>query len=317
MLSTAAVSMPANANSVFSKLHPDDQQAFWDSIRKSDNSLQTWSTDFRLIKDDNQVSWLHVDARPEQQNDGTILWHGYITDITDRKKLENIKSEFISVVNHELRTPLTSIRGSLGLLIGMFASSMPEKARELLLMANSNSDRLTIMINDLLDLEKMDSGKFSLDIKTVNIRALTEQAIKSAEGYASQFKVNMRLVEAPENIELQLDENRMLQVYANLLSNAIKFSPEGGTVEISVRKFSNHIRVGIFDQGSGIPEEFHSKIFQRFSQADSSDTRKVGGSGLGLSITKAIIEQHGGTIGFNTEIGKGTEFFFVLPMSQA
>ncbi len=312
----SSTQLPVEVKDAFSNLHTDDHLQFWNSIRNSAETLKTWSIDFRLIAKDKQISWQHVDAKPEKQEDGSTLWHGYITDITERKKLENIKSEFISIVSHELRTPLTSIRGALGLLTGAFSASIPEKARELLQMANSNSERLTVMINDLLDLEKMDSGKFRLEYKPVDIKTLTEQAIKAAEGYASQYQVSMKLVEAPEGLVLQADENRLLQVYANLLSNAIKFSSEGGTIEVSVKKTDDHVKISVLDHGHGIPQSFRSRMFERFSQADSSDTRSKGGSGLGLSITKAIIEQHGGNIDFISAEGKGTEFFFELPLTR-
>jgi signal transduction histidine kinase len=239
---------------------------------------------------------------------------GIARDITQQQKLEKIKSEFISIVSHELRTPLTSIRGALGLVLGLFSTDMPEKAQELLKMANSNSERLTLLINDLLDLEKIDSGKFTLDLQKLNVAKLTRQAIEANNGYASEYKVHLQLLEVPEHINVYADEHRMMQVFANLLSNAIKYSPQDGSVEINVHEKESRIRISVRDFGQGIPTSFYPSIFQRFSQADSSSTRSKGGTGLGLSITKAIIEQHHGSIDFASEEGVGTEFYFDLPI---
>lgn len=308
--------LPIDVSKVSAGMHPDDKEKFESSIQESARSMLPWNEDFRMILPQKGVEWRHVDAIPQKLDNGTTLWHGYIADITERKRLEGIKGEFISIVSHELRTPLTSIRGALGLLTGMFSATLPDKAQELLKMANSNSERLTLMINDLLDLEKMDSGKFKLDFNILDIKKLTLQAISASEGYASQYQVHLKLLDVPENLNIRADENRLLQVFANLLSNAIKFSPEGGKVEISVRAKDGRVRISVRDFGQGIPASFRNRIFQRFSQADSSDTRIKGGTGLGLSITKAIIEQHGGLIDFISEEGSGAEFFFELPLSQ-
>jgi len=247
--------------------------------------------------------------------DGTITgFLGISNDITERKKMERMKSEFVSTVSHELRTPLTSIRGALGLVLGKASSDLTPKARQLLETANRNSERLTLLINDILDLEKIESGHLRFTLKPLDLTALARQALQANEGYAQQHAVHLRLrAEAPQ-APIRGDEHRLLQVFANLLSNAIKYSPEGGKVVVSIQPSGNtHFRISVQDRGRGIPAAFRDQIFQRFAQADSSDTREKGGTGLGLSITKAIIERHDGCIGYDSQEGAGTEFFFELP----
>lgn len=240
-----------------------------------------------------------------------------IEDVTSRLMIERLKAEFVSTVSHELRTPLTSIRGALDLVLDRFHSQLPDKATTMLQTARRNSERLTLLINDILDLEKLESASSSLDLQELDIVTLTEQAISANETYAQKYQVRMILKEAPVLAWVQADEHRLTQVYANLLSNAIKYSPEGGSVDISIRTEADAVTVFIRDHGPGIPEAFRDKIFQRFAQADSSDTRKRGGTGLGLSIARSIIEHHGGSIGFHSAEGGGTVFHFSLPLSSA
>lgn len=241
------------------------------------------------------------------------LFTGIVRDITERKQVERMKSEFVSTVSHELRTPLTSIRGALSLIIGKFSAGLPAKALQLLETANRNSERLTLLINDILDLEKIESGRLEFEFKAVDLLSVASQAIVANEGYGHQHQVHLHLADAPESAFVWGDEHRILQVFANLISNAVKFSPAGGTVDVVVQRHGNCFRVSVKDKGRGIPAEFRNRIFQRFAQADSSDTREKGGAGLGLSITKAIVERHGGTINFFSEEGVGAEFFFDLP----
>lgn len=252
-------------------------------------------------------------AVSEMQLSGRKMFTGIVRDITERKQVERMKSEFVSTVSHELRTPLTSIRGALGLVLGKFASGLPDKARQLLETANRNSERLTLLINDILDLEKIESGRLEFEFKGLDLVAIAHQAIVANEGYGQQHEVHLQLVDAPESAIVWGDEHRLLQVFANLISNAVKYSPARGMVEVSVHKCDGRFRVSVRNYGRGIPAEFRNRIFQRFAQADSSDTREKGGTGLGLSITKAIVERHSGNIDFNSEEGAFTEFFFDLP----
>ena len=239
-----------------------------------------------------------------------------IRDITERLKIERMKAEFVSTVSHELRTPLTSVRGALDLVLDRFLDQLPDKAATLLQTARRNSERLTLLINDILDLEKLEAQSAPLVMEDLDIVTLTEQAISANEGYAEKYRVNLKLIEAPRLAWAMGDEHRLLQVYANLLSNAIKYSPEGSAVEVMISQDDVSVTISVRDYGPGIPESFRDKIFQRFAQADSSDTRKRGGTGLGLSIARSIIEKHHGNIGFQCAEGGGTIFHFTLPTNN-
>lgn len=253
-------------------------------------------------------------AVSEMEINGERMYTGIVRDITERKKTERLKREFVATVSHELRTPLTSIRGALSLLVGKHGAALPAKGRHLLEMANRNSERLTLLINDLLDLEKIESGSLNFDFKAIDLAALAQQALAASDGYAHQYGVHLRLGEVSPAAVVWGDEHRLLQVFANLLSNAIKYSPQGGDVVVAVTQRAGRYRVSVRDHGRGIPAEFRSRMFQRFAQADSSDTREKGGTGLGLSVSKAIVERLGGVIDYVSEAGVGTDFFFELPV---
>ncbi|MEO6697747.1 MAG: ATP-binding protein, partial [Gammaproteobacteria bacterium] len=236
-----------------------------------------------------------------------------VRDISERKKIERMKNEFISTVSHELRTPLTSIRGSLGLISGGVAGEIPEQAKLLVDIASKNSERLSRLINNILDVEKIESGKMDFTFGPVDITVLVEQALEANVGYGQQFAVEFVLENAVPGAKVGADSDRLMQVLTNLLSNAAKFSPEHSTVTVVILRHDAMIRVSVRDLGPGIPAEFHSRIFQKFAQADNSDGRHRGGSGLGLNISKALIEKMHGRIGFETEPGAGTTFYFDLP----
>jgi PAS domain S-box-containing protein len=244
---------------------------------------------------------------------------GYTTvvrDVSERKKVETMKNEFIATVSHELRTPLTSVRGSLGLLLGGAAGEIPAKARGLLDIAASNCDRLVRLINDMLDIEKIESGNVRFELSPQALLPLVRQAMASTQAYADPFKV--RYVLRPDAVDARVlaDADRLTQVVINLLSNAAKFSPAGGEVEVRVDWLPGTVRslrLGIGDRGPGIPLELRDRMFARFVQADGSDARSKPGTGLGLAISKAIVERLGGRIGFVDRVGGGTEFFVELP----
>lgn len=234
-------------------------------------------------------------------------------DITQRKEVDRLKNEFISTVSHELRTPLTSIRGSLGLIAGGVAGEIPPRVKSMIDIAHKNSERLVRLINDILDIEKIESGKMTFQLKAVELLPLIEQTVDANRGYGEQYQVGFVITEAPADLKINVDPDRVTQVMTNLLSNAAKFSPPGSRVEISARRMGAQVCVSVRDHGNGIPDEFKGRIFQKFAQADSSDSRQKGGTGLGLSIVKAIVEKHGGTVGFDTTAADGTTFYFKLP----
>lgn len=244
---------------------------------------------------------------------GEQMFTGIVRDITHRKRVERMKNEFVSTVSHELRTPLTSIRGSLGLVLGGVAGELPQQARHLIDIAYSNCERLVELINDILDVEKIAAGKLAFKYRVQPIMDLVEQALESNQAYGQEFGVSFKLTQRAEG-KVKVDPNRLLQVMANLLSNAAKFSPRDSQVEIAVDSLGESVRVSVLDHGEGIPQEFHDHIFKKFSQADSSDIRQKGGTGLGLVICKSIIENMGGTIDFESKEGQGCRFFYELPL---
>lgn len=248
---------------------------------------------------------------------GRPMYVGIVRDITERKRVERMKSEFVSTVSHELRTPLTSISGALALLAAGTLGELPAQAGQMVDIAHKNSQRLTRLINDLLDMEKLAAGKMRLDLQAQPLMPLVEQALESIRVYAEQRQVSCRLSERVDHTDIRVDGVRFQQILINFLSNAIKFSPEKGVVEIAVRRNQDGVaRVAVIDQGPGIPPAFRARIFQRFSQTDSSDSRQAEGSGLGLAISKELAEGMGGSVGFSSEEGKGACFYLELPIME-
>ncbi len=237
----------------------------------------------------------------------TLMLH----DLRERKKIDRMKSEFISTVSHELRTPLTSINGSLGLLAGGAAGELPAQAQQLVQIAKTNTDRLTRLVNDILDIEKLEFGQLKLQPTEIELTELLKEAQLQNQAYADKYLVALDLVlpSSPGPVYLYQDKFRMLQILSNLISNAIKFSPRHSVVTLSYQIQQGQLQIQVCDQGPGIAESFRSKIFQKFAQADSSDSRNNQGSGLGLNISKTLVEMMQGSIDFESEPGKGTCFY--------
>ena len=237
----------------------------------------------------------------------------FFRDVTERRAIERMKNEFVAVVSHELRTPLTSIRGSLGLIAGGVAGELPPRAAAMIDIALKNSERLVRLINDILDIEKIESGKMVFKMQPVILDELVSQTIEANRGFGQQYDVQIELTATLPGVQVYVDPDRMTQVITNLISNAVKFSPPGYKVEVAIgREPQGRVRITVTDHGPGIPPEFRDRIFQKFAQADSSNTRQQGGTGLGLSISRAIVERHGGQIGFVTATGVGTTFYVDL-----
>jgi len=276
---------------------------------------QTLRIDQPAVFPDGRQGWLYTLKAPFRDEAGKIT--GVITynrDTTEQKRNAQLKNDFISTVSHELRTPLTSIRGSLGLIAAGVAGELPPKAANLVNIAHNNSERLVLLINDILDMEKIESGVIAFKIKQMAVRPVLEQAIAASSNYMADSRIRIVLVDDAPRAQANIDPDRLHQVMANLLSNAIKFSEADGTVMVKFqRRDRDMLRISVIDQGAGIPEAFRGRIFGKFEQADASSTRRKGGTGLGLSIVKTIAEKLGGAVSFETEEGKGTSFHVDLP----
>ena len=250
---------------------------------------------------------------PEGRPVGVVV---AFTDISERDALDRMKDEFISTVSHELRTPLTSLRAALGLIAGGAITARPEKVRQMMDIAIGNTDRLVRLVNDILDLERIGSGKAELHSTMVSMDELMRRCAALLQTAAQ--KNNVRLVVEANGVNVYADPDRILQTLTNLISNAIKFSPQASTVPSEVRLTANYISadealIEISDQGRGIPEDKLQLIFERFKQVDASDSRAMGGTGLGLAICRSIVQQHGGAIWATSKVGEGSVFHFTLP----
>ena len=260
---------------------------------------------------------LAVEIRIGLINIGKLkFFSAFLYDISERKQVERMKSEFISTASHELRTPLTAIYASLDMLHSGMAGELAPDVKELLGIAHKSAERLVRLVNDVLDVEKIASRSMVYHQVVQALLPLVEQAITATQSYADQYQVKFELSVASTAAVVRVDADRIIQVVVNLLSNAAKFSPAGGAVvHVHVRHLPGYVRVSVIDTGSGIPEDFRDRIFQRFAQADASDRRQKGGTGLGLNICRSIIEEHQGTIDFVSQAGKGCEFYFDLPLA--
>lgn len=242
-----------------------------------------------------------------------IASRGIFRDITDRKLVDRMKHELIAMVSHELRTPLTSIIAALGLLCSGKLDAKPERIQELLAVAHRNSNRLLQLINDLLDVQKLAANRMSFSIETVPLQPLLDGVMQGVASFADSHRIALELQSSSPELSVCTDRNRLLQVLNHLLTNAIKFSPAGETVTLTVHPRGSEVRLAIIDRGEGIPEAFQSRLFDQFTQADSSHTRSHGGSGLGLNIVKGLVEGMKGRVSLDSEIGRGTTFYVDLP----
>jgi len=232
-------------------------------------------------------------------------------EIDERIAAEQVKDEFVSMVSHELRTPLTSIRGALGLLEGGVIESLSPEVNRLVGVAHGNVLRLQVLVNDLLDVQKLGSGEVRLNLQVGSLQALVARTLAANEGLSKATGVEFRLVEPTEDAVVTVDADRIEQVLTNLLSNAAKYSPVGIPVDVRVQSVGEWVRVSVTNYGPPIPEEFRSRIFAKFAQADSSSARAKGGTGLGLAISRTLIDLHGGRIDYQSD-AHATCFWFEL-----
>jgi PAS domain S-box-containing protein len=237
-------------------------------------------------------------------------------DITERKALERLKSDFISTVSHELRTPITSIRGALGLLQAGVGGALPPQGTDLLELARNNTERLLRLVNDILDFEKAQTGHLTLDMQRHDLADLISQAIAASGPFATSLQVDFLWTPPSKPARAIVDAVRFQQVMANLLSNAAKYSPSHQNVRVRLKRELHHWRVEVENLGPPIPEAFRDRIFERFAMADASDTRIRGGTGLGLAISRALVERMGGSIGFTSD-STLTCFYLLFPIPEA
>jgi PAS domain S-box-containing protein len=241
------------------------------------------------------------------------LFVAIVRDITERKRLDRLKDEFVSTVSHELRTPLTSLSGALGLITGGAVGEINTKQVELLNIAQHNSERLLLLINDILDIQKIESGELGFHYRAFELNQLINTCIQDNQSYADKFAVHISFTPVEDDTRVYADPDRIGQVLNNLLSNAVKYSSQGSEVSIHLTVQANRVRVEVTDTGAGIPLDFQDKVFEKFSQSDATDIRRHGGTGLGLAIARSIIEKHHGEIGFESHPGSGSTFYFELP----
>jgi len=298
-----------------SEEHSDE---FFKNLWRTIANGKPWHGEIKNSRKDGGYYWVEASIVPFLNEQGKPdKYVGIRTDITARKDAERAKAEFVSTASHELRTPLTSIKGALGLIKSGTLDDNSDKLRSMVNIAYNNSERLVLLINDILDMEKLEAGKMRFRMEPTDIAALLEEAVAANTGYGDEYGVTFTCFGTDTPAFVNVDKNRLMQVMANLLSNATKFSPRDGVVEVSLTRRDGDIRISVKDYGSGIPEEAQETIFEKFTQADSSDQRQKGGTGLGLSIVRMIVEEHDGHVGFTSTVDEGTTFYVDLPEMEA
>jgi PAS domain S-box-containing protein len=296
--------------SIFDLLAPESREAF----RERDRSEFEGAFEAIGIRRNGHAFPVEVHSKTIPMK-GDLVRVSAVRDISERRAIERMKEEFVSMVSHELRTPLTSLRGSLGLVANGLLGPIPEKAQDLLAVAMRSTERLVRLINDILDIDRLQSGQVRMELKECDARALAVQAIEAMGSMAESAGVT--IVSDLEPLPLLADPDRLTQVLINLLSNAIKFSSTGTTITMRLHREGESVVFRVEDQGRGIPADKLETIFERFMQVDASDSRAKGGTGLGLAISRSIVEHHGGRIWAESEPGQGSTFIVRLPLPPA
>lgn len=273
---------------------------------------KAYEASYRIMHADGHEVWVREKGRGEYDNQGELLWlGGFIWDATEQQRIDQLKNQFVSTVSHELRTPLTSITGSLALINNGVLGQVPENMRKLLQIAQSNSTQLTNLINDLLDMDKLEAGKLRFNLQPQPLTPLLLKALESNASYAVQFQVTLELGHV-DPVWVNVDALRLGQILNNYLSNAIKFSHPRGVVRVEARYAEGKVRIRVTDTGLGIAADFQHRVFSKFAQADATDTRQRGGTGLGLAICRELAERMQGQLGFESEAGQGSSFWCLL-----
>jgi len=298
------------------RVRPEDRQAvihqFQQQVQQETPEIYS---EFAVRREDGREVWIGQKSHPDRVADRVVGISAMARDITERRITEGVKDELISVVSHELRTPLTAIRASLGLLSGGLLETQPERAGRMLDVALRNTERLTRLVNDFLDLERMAAGKLDIVRGAFPLRELIAQVAEEMRPVVDRADVWL-VCDVPD-VVVNIDADRVHQVLNNLLSNAVKFSPPQGTVWVGASVMGTELELWVRDQGPGIPMGKLESVFERFEQVDASDARKKGGSGLGLAICRSIVRLHGGRIWAESQPGRGSTFRFALPDSVA
>jgi len=304
-----------NPSSFFDPLEPEDRKQAFKDFKEFARAETIKEGEYRIIRPDGTICWIAAKVFPVRDDEGNLVRIcGVARDINERKEAERRVSEFYSTVSHELRSPLTSIRGSLGLIEGGLVGDVSDKARTFVTIARAESDRLIRLINNILDLRKIEAGKLELRLSDIAVTDLVDGVLGALQGMAAEKNIELLV---PDKIDLAItvDKDLISQVLTNLISNAVKFSPTAAKVIVHLKEENTgFLRIAVEDFGPGIPASQAHKLFGKFQQVDSSDTRSQGGTGLGLAISKAIVEQHGGIIGFDSVEGHGATFWFKLPV---
>lgn len=292
----------------------DRDQPELEIVRKALQDNEPCMAVLRNYKKDGTLFFNELSIAPVFDNTGKLInFIGVQNDITARKEAEKRVSEFYSMVSHELRTPLSSIRASLDLLSDGSAGDVPQSAKRLIQIANQNAERLLKLVDDILDLKKIESGNMALHYEMVEPALLIKSVSDSMQQLAAASDIKL-VKEVASTRQFCADPDRVSQVLINLLANALKFSPRGSTVKIRAEDACDRIKFTVEDEGPGIALEDHEKLFLKFQQLDSSDTRPQPGSGLGLAVSKTIVELHGGNIGVDSAPGAGSKFWLTLPV---
>jgi PAS domain S-box-containing protein len=301
-------------------VHPDDLYSLDAALEETLSGARPFlRTEYRIGTPTGEWKWIETHARVvERSPKGEALrLTGTSFDVTERKDVERRQAEFVSTVSHELRTPLTSILGALDVVMDEHAGELPPDSRKFFDIAYRNAARLSGLVDSILDLERVEKGLHDFRFAAVAVGEFMTRAVELNSAYAMRFSVNLTLGECPPDVYLWADADRLMQVITNLISNAAKFSPAGETVRVSAEATDSQVRLLVKDRGPGVPSEFRNKIFQRFAQADSLDRRQRSGSGLGLSISKALMERMSGEIGFESKPKQGTTFYVTLPRANS
>ncbi|MBE9206326.1 PAS domain S-box protein [Nostoc sp. LEGE 06077] len=301
--------------SLFALVHSEDVDQLRQSIEQVlNNKNRSVQVQLRYLCNGGRVTWGLTSLSLVQDFQNQPLYYVLqIQDITEQQAIEQIKNEFISIVSHELRTPLTAIQGFLGLLNTGIYDNKPEKAKRMIQQASTNSDRLVRLVNDILDLERLSSGRVQLVKEVCNATDLIYRAVEQVQPIIFTAAITISMI--PTTTCVWADPDLIIQTLTNLLSNAIKFSPHNSVITLSAQPQADWVLFQVQDQGRGIPADKLETIFERFEQVDVSDARAKGGTGLGLAICQSIIQQHGGSIWVNSTLGEGSTFYFTLPIA--